>query len=59
LRCACRKETAADTLEHIPAEERQDAIANALDHIAEKERRASLLAKINDLNADELQRLVG
>jgi hypothetical protein len=46
-------------LEAIPADKRQELIARALETVGQKERREVLLEKLQAMETDELERLVG
>jgi hypothetical protein len=47
-----------DALEQFPASERQEQIAAALAEITGKERRKAVLAELDNLPTDELERLL-
>jgi hypothetical protein len=54
-----RQTALVKALGNIPAEDRQGSIAKALVAIEQRERREALLAKLRDMDTDELQRLGG
>jgi hypothetical protein len=46
-------------LQDVPADQRQELIARALGQLEQKEKRKALLTKLEEMDTDELERLVG